>query len=443
MNSFYRLLTFGLALVHLFITPSLSPSSNGYDPTVNKILSESDQTRWLDWIAELSGEVPIQTAEGEEKILTRSSFVLFEPGYSPSAFDYLEDELISLGFIEGRDYEIHTYDFPYGDKYRDRNWKNLILTFQGSDPILKDERILLVAHLDSTSNQELTLAPGADDNASGSSGLLEAAAIFRHYQFKRTLSLVWFSGEEQSRLGSEYFVSDYVDWLPNIKNVINLDMFAFDWDNDRCFEIHAGVLPGSQQIAETFEEVIRVYDLELTFDLIDDHNAYPHSDHKAFWDHGIPAVMVFENGFYQADGVCGNADRNTAYHSTNDTLAYINPDTGYSILKAAIATTAQLAVPLGGCFSESPQVKGFNALELNIMVWEPLENADFYQIWASANQEWDLLEETKGTTWYMPGAHSEKAQQFRVIAWSETGCQSQPVLISPGEQPSFMDIIPN
>jgi Zn-dependent M28 family amino/carboxypeptidase len=45
----------------------------------------------------------------------------------------------------------------------------LSLTFPGHDPQFEDEKILFVAHMDSTSGQELLLAPGADDNASGTS----------------------------------------------------------------------------------------------------------------------------------------------------------------------------------------------------------------------------------------------------------------------------------
>ena len=175
-----------------------------------------------------------------------------------------------MGFAAGEEISIHTYAFPYGDRYPERNWKNLILTLPGSDPELSKERVLLVAHLDSTSDQEHTLAPGADDNASGAAGLLEAASVLRHFKFKRTLHLVWFSGEEQSRRGSSILWKITRNGCPNIEGVINLDMFAFDWDDDRCFEVHAGTLPGSVQMGHCLMQVIEIYDLDLTFDFIDD-----------------------------------------------------------------------------------------------------------------------------------------------------------------------------
>ena len=236
----------------VFLTSLLDSQEKAcqYHPDVADMLAETQQFRWVRWIEALSGVRPVKTSEGEGNILTRSSLVMFEPDQAPDAFTYLIETLQGMGFQENRDFEIHTYNFPYEDRHPDRNWKILILTFPGTDPLLREEKVLMVAHLDSISDQETILAPGADDNASGAAGLLEAASVLRHYQFERTIHLIWFSGEEYSRVGSEHFVEDYADWLPDIVGVINPDMFAFDWDNDHCFEVHAGTLPGSQRIGE-------------------------------------------------------------------------------------------------------------------------------------------------------------------------------------------------
>ncbi|MBG0786843.1 MAG: M20/M25/M40 family metallo-hydrolase [Anaerolineaceae bacterium] len=334
-----------IILAALVVPPNLDCDC-GYDPLVATLLAQASQARWAQWIAELSGAAPIQTEDGEAVITSRSSHILFEPSYQPSAFDYLINELEKMGMVENTDFVIHTYDFPYSEKHQERNWKNLILTFPGEDPSLKDERVLMVAHLDSMSEQETKLAPGADDNATGAAGLLEAAYLLRNAHFARTINLIWFSGEEQSRRGSEYFVEDYADWLPDIQAVINLDMFGFDWDNDRCFEVHAGVLPGSQDIGACLADSIDAYGLDLRFDQIDDSSAYSYSDHNAFWLNGIPAVMVIENFSYQPDGVCGLTDRNYQYHRSTDIMTYINQGTGFSILQASLATLAEIAGPM-------------------------------------------------------------------------------------------------
>ena len=173
-----------IILASLVVPPNLDCQC-GYDPLVADLLDQASQARWVRWIAELSGAEAIQTADGEGNIASRSSNILFEPTYKPSAFDYLIGELEKMGFAENTDYVIHTYDFPYSEKHQERNWKNLILTFPGEDPALMDERVLLVAHLDSISDQETTLAPGADDNGTGAAGLLEAAYLLRNAHFAR------------------------------------------------------------------------------------------------------------------------------------------------------------------------------------------------------------------------------------------------------------------
>ena len=430
MHKILALIQAGLILTGLALTPVNQPLA--YDPSVMSILGDMDQVRWMDWIAAFSGEKPIQTAQGEGRIRTRSSFVMFEPNTNPNAFTYLQETLMQLGFKPGIDFEVHTYDFPYSERHWERNWKNLVLTLPGSDPALADERVLLVAHLDSTSNQEQNLAPGADDNATGSAGLLEAAAVFRHYQFARTIHLVWFSGEEQSRRGSEFFVEDYAEWLPDIVGVVNLDMFGHDADDDRCFEVHAGVLPGSSQIAETMSSVIETYSLELTFDFMDDKRAYRLSDHAAFWNLGVPAVMVTENSLWQPGETCGKVDYNPAYHTTADSTTYLNPETGFSILQAALGTVAHLATPSGVCFETAPEVVGYTDRVRRYLKWDLVEESAFYQLWERHGEQRQLLGETSGSRWIIPSIAAEPAGViYEVVALTGKRCQSQIGLLTP------------
>lgn len=363
-----------LILFQIFLPPTAN--SSDYDPYVAEMLSAANPHRWMGWIRALSGADPIQTTDGMEMILTRSSLVMFEPDAKPSAFDYLIEELGSLGFVEGQDFQIHNYAYPYGDRYPERNWKNIILSFPGDDPDLKNERVLFVAHMDSFSDNEYVIAPGADDNASGTAGLLEAASILQHYRFERTIDLIWFSGEEKSRIGSTSFVEDYADWLPNIVGVLNMDMFAFDGDGDRCFEVHAGTLPGSQEIGNLIGSVIDVYDLDLTYDFLDDEFAYTFSDHNPFWRKGVPGVLMMENSFYHPGETCGKSDRNYNYHRTTDTMRYINSDTGFSILQASIAAVAHIAQPLGPSFPEKFEIDiNENSPQLELG-WQSLDEAE-------------------------------------------------------------------
>ena len=438
MTTIKSLLAFGIISFNIIFAPAALNCD--YDPLVSEMMAEAKPSSWLSWMRKLSGAEPIQTPEGEMLIKTRSSLVLFEPDRSPTAFDYLQGELISMGFIEGRDFQIHTYDFPYEDRHPERNWKNIILTFPGKDPDLNHERVLLVAHMDSTSERELLLAPGADDNASGTAGLLEAASIFRHYRFSRTINLVWFSGEEKFRIGSKSFVEDYAEWLPDIVGVVNMDMFAYDGDKDRCFEIHAGTLSGSQEIGNCIGSVIDAYNLDLTFDFIDDSTAYRLSDHFPFWQKDIPAVMIFENFFYQPEETCGQPGRNFTYHTVRDTMPYINESFGFSILQASVGTVAHLAQPMGRCFSDLLSVEAELKTHDVKITWNSLGEGIQYQVWIEGNTRWKLLGDTGETEWDFSIDSLNQPVSFRVVAISESGCQSKPALVLPTDYLLFDQI---
>jgi leucyl aminopeptidase len=415
---------FSLVLMTSLVIPQVDACQ--YNLFVVEMLAEMQQMRWVHWIEALSGERPVSTSEGDGKILTRSNLVMFEPDRAPDAFTFIVETLQDMGFKDNQDYEIHTYNFPYEERHPERNWKNLILTIHGTNPDLHQEKVLMVAHLDSISGKETVLAPGADDNATGSAGLLEAAAVLRHFQFDRTIHLVWFSGEEYSRVGSEHFVDDYAEWLPNIIGVVNLDMFGYDADDDRCFEVHAGTLTGSKGISDCLQDAINAYDLGLAFDLIDDETAYAFSDHFPFWEKDVPAVMIYENGFFQAEKTCGKTDRNPKYHTIADLLTYINQDTGFSILQAALATTAHLAEPNGRCFSEAPKIRELLTSDRRLVIWDSLPEADLYQVWLPQDGDWTLAGETKNTYWVLSTGEGRGKGIYKVIAMTNAGCQSVP-----------------
>ena len=96
---------------------------------------------------------------------------------------------------------------------------NVIGVLEGSDPVLKNENIVIGAHYDhlgrggegsgSLSPNSGDIHHGADDNASGTAGLLELARIFssQRPRPKRTLIFIAFGGEEEGLLGSNYYVN--------------------------------------------------------------------------------------------------------------------------------------------------------------------------------------------------------------------------------------------
>lgn len=332
--------------------PTLTTTSTAqpiclYNPEVAAIQDKLDQASWLNWIELLSGEKPVDLNGETYTIETRFVVNLFNDDPDARAFEFVADQLRAWGYEDGVTLFEETY-VPELDDGTKTEWKNLVVVIPGADPAWRDQQILLTAHLDSITGKDPSEdAPGADDNATGVATLLEAARVLRNHSFKRTIKIVFFTGEELGLHGSRAYVAQHEADLQQIVGVINLDMFGYDADNDRCFEIHAGLINESNLIGGCMVDLLAAYDLNLRFDYLTD-NAIGASDHSSFWREGVGAIEILENfSTHEFKNGCSGTDRNPNYHTEGDLVAAINPDTAHDIARAAILTAATLAEPDG------------------------------------------------------------------------------------------------
>ena len=212
---------------------------------------------------------------------------------------------------------------------------NVIGFIEGTDPYLKDEFVFVTAHYDHLGMSDSTVIYyGADDNASGTSGVIEIAHAFADAKKKgigpkRSVVCMLVSGEEKGLLGSRYYVEYPLFPLAFTQVDINIDMIG------RVDNAHAGnpnyiYVIGADRISTDLhkinEEMNARYtqlDLDYKYNAPDDpNNFYKRSDHYNFAERGIPAIFYF-NGTH--------AD----YHKTTDTADKID--------LAALAKRAQLA----------------------------------------------------------------------------------------------------
>jgi leucyl aminopeptidase len=332
------------------ITPTLIPQPLhpesglvcGFDPAIDNMMKAFPQEAWLNWIEILSGEKPV-TIDGEAyTILTRFSESMFSGDQDARAYDFVISQLRDWGYED--DLTLFEQEFKPSIEQETSTWKNIIIVIPGTDPEISHEQVLLTAHLDSTAEDSPEeRAPGADDNASGVATLLEAARVFRDYKFKRTIKIIFFTGEEQGLHGSRAYVNAYGAEMEIILGVINTDMFGYDGDNDRCFETHVGSLEESDLIGRCLADTATLYDLDLTYDYLI-YDAIRASDHASFWDAGVGAIEVLENfSPHNYQGGCRNADKNPSYHSQLDIIDNMNIDTAHAIARAVIASVASLA----------------------------------------------------------------------------------------------------
>jgi aminopeptidase YwaD len=118
---------------------------------------------------------------------------------------------------------------------------NIIGVVEGTDPKLKDEYIIIGAHMDHLgwgyqggsmyTGKLPAIHYGADDNASGTAGLLELAQYFAANPTKRSLIFMAFSGEELGLLGSAHYTRNPIVPLEKTVAMLNMDMIGRLRDN--------------------------------------------------------------------------------------------------------------------------------------------------------------------------------------------------------------------
>ncbi|MDP4267170.1 MAG: M28 family peptidase [Bacteroidota bacterium] len=153
--------------------------------------------------------------------------LLQESGYNLSKLQSLIDSLkkpLSLALKTTVEIEVHT-------KYvKDKATQNVYGIIEGSDPELKNEYLIVSAHLDHVGSQAGEIYfPGANDNASGSSSVLQMARTYSKMNVKpkRSILFIVFASEEQGLTGSTYSSEHPLIPLEKVSAMINLDCIAF------------------------------------------------------------------------------------------------------------------------------------------------------------------------------------------------------------------------
>ncbi len=164
---------------------------------------------------------------------------------------------------------------------------NLVGVVRGTDPTLKDQYILITAHYDHIGGSGTTYYPGADDNASGTAGLVELARLVVGSQPKRSLLFVAMSGEEKGLLGSAAFAANPPVPLASIVAEVNLDMISRN--GARTLYLTPAAVSGQVTTLVTKARELAVgKDLDLNKG-IDQY--WQQSDHYSFAKRGIPSIF--------------------------------------------------------------------------------------------------------------------------------------------------------
>lgn len=236
-----------------------------------------------------------------------------------------------FAFFTGLGIEVERHQFTYGSHTEE----NIIARIPGTTH--PEEIIAISGHFDSTSEQPLALAPGADDDASAIAGVLEAAVILRDYQFERTLEFMCYNAEEQGRRGSIAIATDYQAAGTNLVAVINSDMIGY-WPTDWERDLDVAYEPVSEWLADHVIAVCRDY---VGIPTAKHLSGACRDDHYSFTSRGYSAVTNMDCW----DAHNGGGETTPHYHRTSDTIATLNLDCMTQVVQVNIASVAELAHP--------------------------------------------------------------------------------------------------
>jgi len=198
---------------------------------------------------------------------------------------------------------------------------NVVAAHYGT--VRPDEIYVLGAHYDSVNN------PGADDNASGTAAVMEAARVLSQYEFEATILFIAFDEEEIGLVGSRAWVEEHT--TDDIQAMISLDMIAYNGSGSDQARIY-----GRQQ-SEPLKDALALAAALYGGLTAVDFGPLNASDHAPFEDAGFQACLLIEYDVWD----------NPHYHRQTDSVdtpGYIDYAYATDMLRSAVGYLATSAV---------------------------------------------------------------------------------------------------
>ncbi len=279
---------------------------------VQDFVANISQPAFFQTIQEISGFIDF-SFNGPQSISTR----FYDTADKTLVADYLADILTSYGYtVEFDEFKVNKI-----------TCRNIIATKIGT--ITPDEYVIVGGHYDSISPTPATLAPGAEDNGSGTAAVMEIARIAAGRDFERSVQFVLFDAEEQGLFGSSHFVDDATTAGRNIIAAITMDMIAY-YVSRYSVRIE-GETPWEWLMTVMANQVSAHTQISYQKDYFS-----WGSDHVPFQQAGIPAFLAIDYDYAEYP----------AYHEADDNWLQIaaSATLGTQIAIACAATLAEVAV---------------------------------------------------------------------------------------------------
>ena len=316
--------------------------------------------------------------------------------------------------------DVHFDPFVFSTSYSSRN-----VVAEKTGETYPDDVFIICSHYDSTSpsGSRLTLAPGADDNGSGTAAVLEAARVLAPYDLDFTVRFIAFSAEEWGLWGSRAYAESARAAGERILGVINLDMIAYADALPEDLQIF--VNEDSAWLADLYLAAAGNYGILGGTKIVD--ASFVYSDHGPFWDNGYPALLAIED----------EPLTNPYYHRTSDTLDKLNLEFFTSATRASVGLLAELAQPIKPGYprtpaglSASPVVYSslFNSLQAVRLTWGSQADAVSYNVYRTTTSHLGYIKinatPVTATSFLDDGVTARLDAFYVVTAMGTTGLES-------------------
>ncbi len=310
--------------------------------------------------------------------------------------------------------------FTFAGSYTSRN-----VVAEKTGVTFPDDIYIVCAHYDSTSPTatRLTLAPGADDNASGTAAVVEAARVLAPHELDYTVRFIAFSAEEWGLYGSRAYAAAARAANERVRGVINLDMIAYA--NVMPEDLQIIVNPASDWLADLYLDAAANYGPLAATKTVD--ASFVYSDHSPFWDNNYPALLAFEVVPLT----------NPYYHRTTDTLSTLQPDFFTAAARASLGLLAELAQPVKVGYPATPTgLMGlwevyrslFTSLATVHLSWRDQADAAGYNVYRSSTPHLGFVKlnaaPVEGRTFTDDTVVAEGIYYYVVTAVGPTGLES-------------------
>ncbi len=195
---------------------------------------------------------------------------------------------------------------------------NVVGWLEGSDPELRDEYVVIGAHLDHLGTRGGSVYPGADDNGSGSTAILNIAKAMSKNKLKpkRSVLFIWFAAEEMGLIGSRYYCDNPLLPLNKMTCMFNIDMVGRNEntanETDAENEGHIHLVGSRKGESKLHDLILDVNQKHIGFEFeFDQEGVFGRSDQINFYRKGVPVAFLF--GGFHPD-----------YHQPSDKVAKIN-----------------------------------------------------------------------------------------------------------------------